>query len=133
MAKTGAFYFLFEKRNQKTFRAEGFRKCLESRSVLCFLLSVVYNVFTFAVFYRRNKVVLRRAVVNAIFFFVRLFNLFILWMYNKALNVWSLGKLVSFVFPRLRLGKHRDSRENKTNSYPRDQTLRVRSFGINPE
>ena len=68
MAKTGAFYFLFEKRNQKTFRAEGLRKCLESRSVLCFLLSVVYNVFTFAVFYRRNKVVLRRAVVNAIFF-----------------------------------------------------------------
>ena len=44
MAKTGAFYFLFEKRSQKTFRA-GFRKCLESKSVLCFLLSVVYDVF----------------------------------------------------------------------------------------
>ena len=45
MAKTGAFYFLFDKRSQKTFRAEGFRKCLESKSVLCFLLSVVYDVF----------------------------------------------------------------------------------------
>ena len=45
MAKTGAFYFLFEKRSQKTFRAEGFLKCLESKSVLCFLLSVVYDVF----------------------------------------------------------------------------------------
>ena len=45
MAKTGAFYFLFEKGSQKTFRAEGFRKCLESKSVLCFPLSVVYDVF----------------------------------------------------------------------------------------
>ena len=69
MAKTGAFCSLFVKRSQKTFRAEGFRKCLESKSVLCFLLSVVIRcVFIFAVFYRRNKVVLKRAVVNAIFF-----------------------------------------------------------------
>ena len=30
---------------KKTFRAEGFRKCLESKSVICFLLSVVYDVF----------------------------------------------------------------------------------------
>ena len=45
MAKTGAFYFIFEKRSQKTLRAEGFRKCLERKSVLCFLLSVVYDVF----------------------------------------------------------------------------------------
>ena len=44
MAKTGAFYFLFEKRSQKTFRAEGFRKYLAGKSVLCFLLSVVYDV-----------------------------------------------------------------------------------------
>ena len=45
MAKTGAFYFLFEKLSQKTFRAEGFRKCPESKLVLCFLLCVVYDVF----------------------------------------------------------------------------------------
>ena len=45
MAKTGAFYFLFERRSQETFRAEGFRKYLESKSILCFLLSVVYDVF----------------------------------------------------------------------------------------
>ena len=45
VAKTGTFYFLFDKRSQKTFRAEGFRKCLESKSALCFLLSVVYDVF----------------------------------------------------------------------------------------
>ena len=32
---------------------------------------------------------------------------------------------VSFVFPRLRLGKHQDSRENKTNCFPRDHTLSV--------
>ena len=45
VAKTGAFYFLFEKPSQKTFRAEGFRKCLGSKLVLRFLLSVVYDVF----------------------------------------------------------------------------------------
>ena len=43
----------------------------------------------------------------------------------------SLGKkLVLFsresrCFPRLRLGKHRDSRENKTNCFPREQSLSV--------
>ena len=88
MAKTGAFYFLFEKRSQKTFRAEGFRKCLESKSVLCFPLSVVYDVFLHLQYFIEE------------IFFVRLFNLFILWMYNKTLNVWSLEKLVSFAFPR---------------------------------
>ena len=55
-------------------------------------------------------------------------------IYNKTLNVCSLGvlgKLVSCVFhrawcfPRLRLGKHQDSRENKTNCFPRDHTLNV--------
>ena len=47
-----------------------------------------------------------------------------------TLNVRSLGKPVSFVFslefwcfPRLRLGKHQDSRENKTNCFRRDLTL----------
>ena len=54
--------------------------------------------------------------------------------YNKTLNVRSLGKPVSFVFPRvlmvprLRLGKHQDSRENKTNCFPRDLTLSVYCF-----
>ena len=47
-------------------------------------------------------------------------------LYNKTLNVWSLGKLVSSV--RLRLGKHQDSRENKTNCFPRDHTLSVYCF-----
>ena len=49
------------------------------------------------------------------------------WTYNKAFNEWSLGKLVSFVscFPRLRLGKHQDSRENKTSCFPRNYTLSV--------
>ncbi len=42
--KTGAFYFSFEKRSQKTFSAEGFRKCLESKSVFCLLLYVFYDV-----------------------------------------------------------------------------------------
>ena len=46
-------------------------------------------------------------------------------IYNKALNIWFLGKLASFVFPRLPLGKHQDSRENKTNCFPRDHTLSV--------
>ena len=69
MAKTGTFYFLFEKRSQKTFRAEGFQKMpgMKVGSLLSFVRSL-RCVFTFAVFYRRNKVVLRRAVVNAIFF-----------------------------------------------------------------
>ena len=66
-----------------------------------------------------------------VFLFVCLFNLFILWMYDKALNVCSLRKklvlfsLESLCFPRLHLGKHRDSRENKTNCFPREQTLSV--------
>ena len=47
------------------------------------------------------------------------------------LKIWSLGKPVSFVSPRawcltrLRLGKHQDSRENKTNCFPRDHALSV--------
>ena len=119
-AKTGAFSTFIRKTNSKTFRAGGFLKCLESKSVL----------FRTFVAFRRNKVVLRCADVNANLFF-RLFNLFILGMSNKALNVCSLGKqlvlfsLESRCFPRLRLGKHRDSRENKTNCFPRDQTLSV--------
>ena len=48
--------------------------------------------------------------------------------YNKTLNVRSLGKPVSFVFPRLRLGKHQYSRENKTNCFPRHLTLSVYCF-----
>ena len=131
MAKTGAFYFLFEKRSQKTFRAEGFRKCLESKSVLCFLLSVVYDVFLHLQYFIEEIKSCSGVLLLTQFFFVRFFNLFILWMYNKALNVWSRGKqlvllsLDSRCFPRLRLGKHRDSRENKTNCFPRDQTLSV--------
>ena len=48
---------------------------------------------------------------------------------TKHYNVWSRGKqLVLFsresrCFPRLRLGKHRESRENKLTSFPRDQIL----------
>ena len=99
MAKTGAFYFLFEKRSQKTFRAEGFRKCLESKSVICFLLSVVYDVFLHLQYFIEEIKSCSGVLLLTQFFFVRFFNLFILWMYNKALNVWSLGKLVSFVFP----------------------------------
>ena len=39
-------------------------------------------------------------------------------IFNKTLYVWSLGKLVSLVFPRvLRLEKRQDSRENKTVSH----------------
>ena len=41
-------------------------------------------------------------------------------IYNKALNVWFLGKLVSFVFPQVL--KHQDSLENKTNCFSRDHT-----------
>ena len=53
----------------------------------------------------------------------------------KALNVWSLGKLVLFsleslCFPRPRLEKHQDSRENKTNCFPRDHTLSVKCSEI---
>ena len=82
--KTGAFYFLFEKRSHKTFKEEGFRKCLESKSVLSFLLRCIYR--TFAVF-RRNKAVLRCAVVNACLF-VRLFYMFIcnLFLFFLPLN-----------------------------------------------
>ena len=48
---------------------------------------------------------------------------------TRALNVWSLGKLVSFVFPRV-LMKHEDSRENKTNCFSRDHTLSVYYFRL---
>jgi hypothetical protein len=34
----------------------------------------------------------------------------------------------SSVFPRLRLGKHRDSRKNKTKYFPREETLSVYYF-----
>ena len=113
MAKTGAFYFLFEKRSQKTFRAEGFQKCLESKSVLCFLLSVVYNVFLHLQYFIEEIKSCSGVLLLTQFFFVRFFNLFILWMYNKALNVWSLGKLVSFVFPRFSMFPSTSSRETK--------------------
>ena len=46
-------------------------------------------------------------------------------MYNKVVNVLSLRKLVSFVFPQLYLGKHQDSQENKTNCFPHDLILIV--------
>ena len=50
-------------------------------------------------------------------------------IYNKALNIWSLGKLVSFCFawcfPQLPLGKHRDFRKNKTKCFPQYYTLSV--------
>ena len=52
--KPGAFYFLFKKWSQKTFKEERFPKCVESKSVLCFLLRCICR--TFAVF-RRNKIV----------------------------------------------------------------------------
>ena len=111
MAKTGAFYFLFEKRSQKTFRAERFRKCLESYSVLCFLLSVVYDVFLHLQYFIEEIKSCSGVLLLTQFFFFRFFNLFILWMYNKALNVWSLGKLVSFVFPRFSMFPSTSSRE----------------------
>lgn len=55
-------------------------------------------------------------------------------IYNKALNLLSFGKLdslfalESWCFPRLRLRKHRDSRENKNNCFPQDHTLSVWHF-----
>ena len=112
MAKTGTFYFLFEKRSQKTFRAEGFRKCLESKSVLCFLLSVVYEVFLHLQYLIEEIKSCSGVLLLTQFFFVRLFNLFILWMYNKALNVLSLGKLVSFVFPRFSMTSRLSGKQN---------------------
>ena len=74
MAKTGAFYFLFEKRSQKTFRAEGFRKCLESKSVLCFLLSVVYIVFLHLQYVIEEIKSCSGVLLLTQFFFVRFFN-----------------------------------------------------------
>ena len=85
MAKTGAVYFLFEKRSHKTFRAEGFRKCLDSKSVLCFLLSVVYDVFLHLQYFVEEIKSCSGVLLLTQFFFVCFFNLFILWMYNKAL------------------------------------------------
>ena len=50
-------------------------------------------------------------------------------IYNKALNIWSLGKLVSFCFAwcfsQLPLGKHQDFRKNKTKCFPQYHTLSV--------
>ena len=66
--------------------------------------------------FRRNKVVL----LSTLIWYFCLFNLFILGMYNKPLNVCSRGKQFCFPssldvqFPRRSQGKHRDSRENKT-------------------
>ena len=71
MAKTGAFYFLFEKRSQKTFRAEGFRKCLESKSVLCFLLYVVYDVFLHLQYFIEEIKSCSGVLLLTQFFFVR--------------------------------------------------------------
>ena len=45
--------------------------------------------------------------------------------YNKTLNVRSLGKPVWFGFPRVPMFPVTSSRENKTNCFPRDLTLRV--------
>ena len=69
MAETGAFYFLFEKRSKKTFRAEGFRKCLESKSVLCFLLSVVYDVFLHLQYFIKEIKSCSRVLLLTQFFF----------------------------------------------------------------
>ena len=48
-------------------------------------------------------------------------------MYNKALNVWSLGKLVSFVFPGILMFPTNIGTigNTKTNCFPRDHTLSV--------
>ena len=43
-------------------------------------------------------------------------------------NQLVLFSLESRCFPRLRLGKHQDSWENKTNCFPRDLTLSVYYF-----
>ena len=40
-------------------------------------------------------------------------------------NQLVLFSLESWCFPRLRLGKHQDYWENKTNCFPRDLTLSV--------
>ena len=105
-AKTSAFYFLFEKQSQKTFREEGFPKCLESKSILRFLRHICRKFVVF----RRNKVVLRRVVLYNASLSVPFNSVFIFGLYNKALKVCYLGKqLVLFslgprCFPRLRLG-----------------------------
>ena len=46
-------------------------------------------------------------------------------MYGPSGNLLVLFSLESWCFPRLLLGKHQDSRENKTNCFPRDHTLTV--------
>ena len=61
---------------------------------------------------------------------VCLFFCMIVQTYNKALNVWFLGKLVSFVFPRVLMFPSTSSRETsgvsgKQNCFPRDHTLSV--------
>ena len=106
MSKTRRFLLFIRKTKSKTFRADGFRKCLESETVLCFLLSVVYDVLLhLQYFIEEIKPCSGVLLLTQLFFFVRLFNLFILWMCNKALNVWSLGKLVSFPSILETLGK----------------------------
>ena len=50
--------------------------------------------------------------------------------YNKTLNVRSLGKPVSFVFSLSPDVMHQDSRENKTNCFPRDLTLRAQYLDL---
>ena len=46
-------------------------------------------------------------------------------MSDPSGNHLVLFSLESWCFPRLRLGKHQDSRENKTNCFPWDLTLSV--------
>ena len=69
MAKTGAFYFYSKNEVKKLLEQKDFENAWKVGSLLSFVRSL-RCVFTFAVFYRRNKVALRRAVVtcNAIFF-----------------------------------------------------------------
>ena len=45
--------------------------------------------------------------------------------YNKTLNVRSLGKPVSFVFPRVLVFPVTSFRESQNNCFPRDLTLSV--------
>ena len=108
-AKTSAFYFFFE-RSKKTFREEGFRKSLESKLVLHFLL-------------RRINLSYRCAAVNASLFAPFLTCSPFRCITKEIMCVPSENK-----FP---LGRHRDSRENKTNCLPRDRTLSVYYMLVN--
>ena len=50
--------------------------------------------------------------------------------YIPSGNQLVLFSLETWCFPRLRLGKHQDSRENKTNCFPRDLTLSVYYWSV---